>query len=177
MSCIIVNMPKTYALSHKTAIDAPPNVVWRHITEVDITTFNHPAYLRLLDVPKPLRAEIIDAGVGGVRIAHFGNGRRFSQSITTWQPNVHYAFTFKADKGFRVGYLLDLADGSFQMKAGSYQIDPTSGGVCLTLTSHYQLSGVAGALLRLPVRVVLEFFQRYLLRGIKANAERDAAAL
>jgi hypothetical protein len=126
-----------------------------------------------LGIPKPLRAEIVATGVGGARIAYFANGRRFSQIITDWQPPEQYAFTFQPDAGFRVVYLLDLSDGPFQMKAGAYQILPTQDGVRLSLSSQYMLEGIRGALLRLPVRLVSGFFQRYLLRGIKANAERQ----
>jgi hypothetical protein len=109
-----------------------------------------------------------------VRVAHFSNGRRFSQEITEWRPPERYAFTFKADPGFRVGYCLDLADGPFRMVAGAYQIDRAGSGARLALSSEYELRGVAGALLRIPVRLVLRLFQAYLLRGIRMNAERGS---
>jgi hypothetical protein len=86
----------------------------------------------MLGIPKPLRAEIVESGVGGARIAYFANGRRFSQIITTWQPYEQYAFTFQADPGFRVAYLLDLSAGPFQMKSGSYQITPHQDSLLLT---------------------------------------------
>ncbi len=165
-----------HTIEHSTFINAPAEVVWQHITEVDIASFRHPAYFALLGIPKPLRAEIVRAGVGGARTAFFANGRRFIQQITAWQPFERYAFTFQADPGFRVGYLLDLADGPFRMAAGAYHITPGDGGVTLALSSAYELHGLAGLGLRLPVRLVLELFQRYLLRGIKANAEREKRA-
>ena len=155
-------------------INAPAKVVWQHITEVDIASFRHPAYFSILGIPKPLRAEVIEAGLGGARTAYFANGLRFVQVITEWLPHERYAFTFKADPGFRAAYFLDLSSGPFQMKAGSYRIVPGSNGIWLSLTSRYELRGVVGAFLSLPVRVVLTLFQRYLLRGIKVNAERDA---
>lgn len=164
-----------HRIVHKTAIQAPAEIVWQHVTEVDIASFQHPAYLSLLSIPKPLRAEVTQPGVGGRRVAYFDNGRTFTQVITTWHPPTRYDFTFNAEPGFRVAYLLDLADGPFQMKAGAYRIVAAQAGVQLTLASEYQLSGVFGWCLRLPVWLVLNLFQRYLLRGIKANAERDAA--
>ena len=146
--------------------------VWQHVTEVDITSFQHPTYFSLLDIPKPLRAEIVEYGVGGARVAHFSNGRRFSQIITKWQPNEHFAFTFRADPGFRAAYLLDLSNGPFSMTSGAYQITAKQGMVHLTLSSLYTLRGASGLALYVPVRLTLELFQRYLLKGIKANAER-----
>lgn len=155
-------------------IAAPAETVWQAVTNVDIAAFRHPAYLSLLGIPKPLRAELLQTGLGGVRIAYFANKRRFIQEITVWQPPVQYAFTFKADPGFRVGYCLDLADGPFRMLAGAYKLNPTVRGTRLTLSSQYELRGIPGAFLRVPVRVVLHLFQTYLLQGIQANAERDA---
>jgi hypothetical protein len=38
----------------------------------------------------------------------------------------------------------------------------------------HELRGVAGVCLGVPVRLVLGLFQRYLLRSIRANAERSA---
>jgi hypothetical protein len=164
---------KQYTIEHAIHIRATAVSVWQHITQVDIASFRHPLYLSLLGIPKPLRAEVTRPGVGGARTAYFANGLRFTQEITEWQPSQRYDFTFQADPGFRVAYLLDLSDGPFQMKAGSYRIVPGEDGVQLTLTSRYELNGIGGLSLHIPVRLVLELFQRYLLRGIKANAERE----
>lgn len=162
-----------HAIEHSTQIHASAETVWQHITEVDIASFRHPAYLALLGIPKPLRAEILAPGVGGARTAFFANDRRFTQEITAWQPYEHYAFTFRAGPGFRVAYLLDLAEGPFRMKAGAYHLMPEQEGVRLSLSSQYELYGLVGLSLWLPVRLVLALFQRYLLQGIKANAERQ----
>jgi hypothetical protein len=161
-----------YTIEHALQINASAQSVWQHITAVDIASFRHPAYFALLGIPKPLRAEVVEPGVGGARTAFFSNGLHFSQEITDWQPYERYAFTFRADPGFRVAYFLDLADGPFRMKAGAYQITPGDGGVRLSLSSQYELYGIVGVCLRVPVRLILALYQQYLLRGIKTNAER-----
>ena len=76
-------LEKQYTVTHSIQIQASPEAVWHHITEVDIASFKHPAYFSVLGIPKPLRAEIVESGVGGARIAYFAKGRRFSQVITT----------------------------------------------------------------------------------------------
>lgn len=162
-----------HTIERSLHINASAESVWRHITEVDIASFRHPTYFSVLGIPKPLRAEVVEPGVGGARTAFFSNGLWFSQQITQWQPHERYAFTFRAAPGFRVAYVLDLSDGPFRMKAGTYRIAPGQGGVRLSLSSQYELRGIMGACLRVPVRLVLDLFQRYLLRGIKANAERQ----
>ena len=163
-------------IASDTWVDAPAETVWDHITQVDIASFRHPPLFSLLGIPKPLRAETTEFGVGGTRTAFFSQDRRFEQKITRWEPFQHFAFTFQASPNFRVGYLLDLAGGPFRMTAGAYRLTPERGGVGLRLSSEYVLDGPVGVLLFVPVRIVLILFQRYLLRGIKANAERDAAA-
>jgi hypothetical protein len=159
-------------VEQSTRIAARPEAVWREVTDVDIASFRHPPYLAALGIPKPLRAEVVRSGVGGARVAYFSNGLRFSQEITAWEPCAHYAFTFKPDPGFRVAYLLDLADGPFRMVSGAYRLAPVEGGTVLSLSSDYELRGLAGALLGVPVRLVLRLFQAYLLRGLGQNAVR-----
>jgi hypothetical protein len=163
-----------HTIEHLVDIAAPAESVWHEVINVDIASFRHPAYLSLLGIPKPLRAEVVREGVGGARIAFFAHDRRFSQEITEWQPPERYSFTFKADPGFRVAYFLDLSDGPFRMAAGGYRISPSELGTKLSLSSHYELHGVLGACLRLPVKLVLHLFQKYLLRGIRVNSERRA---
>jgi hypothetical protein len=153
-------------------VAAAPHRVWQEVTQVDIASFSHPAYLSALGIPKPLRAEVIRPGVGGARIAYFSNQLRFTQEITEWQPPERYAFTFKADPGFRVGYCLDLSEGPFRMVAGEYRLNGTEKGTRLILSSQYELCGVMGACLQFPVRRVLHLFQTSLLRGLRANSER-----
>jgi hypothetical protein len=164
-------------IEHSILVNATAEAVWQHITAVDITSFRHPPYFAILGIPKPLRAEVVAPGVGGTRTAFFTHQHTFVQTITAWQPYEWYAFTFHASPGFRVVYCLDLADGPFRMQAGAYHIASNPEGVRLALASQYVLYGRAGVCLPVPVRLVLALFQRYLLRGIKANAERQARPL
>lgn len=167
---------RQYTIEGGIGIDAQAETVWQHITEVDIAAFQHPPLFSLLDIPKPLRAEITEPGLNGRRTAFFSNGQRFSQVITEWRPYEQYDFTFQATPGFRVAYLFNLHSGPFQMKAGSYRIIKQQDGIKLTLASLYELRGLVGFLIYLPVTIVMNLFQAYLLSGIKANAERQEQA-
>ena len=104
-------------------IQAPPELVWEHITNVRIEQFSDPWIFRLLGVPKPLSADLLKAGEGGSRIAYFDSGKRFIQEITVWRPFEEYSFDFNPEKGFRVGYFFDLSDGVFQVPNGSYSLE------------------------------------------------------
>ncbi len=163
---------RRHSLEQSVFVDASAASIWREVTQVDLASFRHPAYLAILGIPKPLHAEVVRSGVGGTRIATFSNGLRFCQEITDWQPHQCYAFTFRADPGFRVAYCLDLSGGPFRMVSGAYRIRPEQAAAELSLSSQYELHGIFGLLLSWPVRLVLHVFQAYLLGGIKANAER-----
>ena len=154
---------RTKIIAHTQYIQASSSCVWRHITEVDIASFPHSLWLSVLGIPKPLRAEILQSGVGGSRVAYFGNGKRFSQDITVWEPHKEYCFEFHPDEGFGVGYILDLATGPFQMSSGRYTISVEKEGVLLELQSTYQLLGLFGYILQIPVYLTLCGFQKYLL--------------
>ena len=92
------------------SVRAPIANVWEQITNVDIHSFPHPRYFRFLGIPNPLRAEVIDSGVGGQRIAYFDTGKRFVQRITVWEPNREYAFTFNPEPGFAM--LIEIPAGT-----------------------------------------------------------------
>jgi hypothetical protein len=164
-------MRSEHSIETSLRVRAEAATVWREITRVDLASFRPPIHLALLGIPRPVRAEIARPGAGGARTAFLSNGRRFSQEITEWQPPTRYAFTFRPDPGFRVGYFFDLADGPLRMIDGSYLVVPADEGVWLRLSSRYELHGVAGWWGRAPVRMLLRSLQTHLLNGIRANAE------
>ena len=153
-------------------VKATIDVIWRNVTEVDISNFRHPWYLALLDIPKPLSAEVIKGDVGGARIAYFENGKKFSQFITKWEPMRHYGFTFSPDPDFRVCFFFDISSGVFQMISGAYELNEKEQFVELSLTSNYRLRP-PWEWLNIPVRTVLTLFQKYLLSSIASNSEKS----
>lgn len=87
-----------------------------------------PLIFRRLDVPKPLRAQLLSDGAGGSRTAHFANGKKFEQKILIWEPYARYSFQFNPEPGFRVGYIFELSAGLLRMLAGSYYLRQDEGG-------------------------------------------------
>ena len=152
-------------------ITAAPATVWDNITNVKIDQFSDPVVFRMLGIPRPLKAEIISAGIGGKRIAYFDSGKRFIQEITSWQPFERYSFNFNPEKGFMVGHFFDLSDGIFRVPGGSYLLKETAGGTSLQLSTTYSLDRRIYLLFNMPVRIILNAFQQYLLSSIKKNSE------
>ena len=160
-------------LESQIIIFAPAEKVWKNITNVNIENFAEPWFFRLLDIPKPLKAEVTQNGRGGKRIAYFENGKRFIQEIKVWNYPDEYSFTFNPENGFKVGYIFDLSSGVFRMLSGKYILVPQENGILLTLKSRYSIERKLNWLLGLPIYFVLLIFQKYLLESIKKNSESD----
>jgi hypothetical protein len=161
----------TRTLSSQINIRGDRQTIWDKITNVQIEEFSHPTIFQLLDIPKPLKAEIICDGVGGSRIAYFDNKKRFVQEILIWNPLTEYSFSFHPEHGFRVAYFFDLSDGVFQIPTGSYYLSE-NGQVTLKLQTTYSIHKYLFVLLYIPVTIVLKIFQRFLLTSIKINSEK-----
>jgi hypothetical protein len=157
-------------LSSGIRVFATPETVWRNITNVRIDSSVPPRIFTLLGIPKPLHAELFDEPPERRRVAYFSNGKRFSQEITSWQPLEGYAFTFRADSGFMVAYVLDLSQGPFRLVSGEYHMVQSGGGIEVTLISTYVVEGLM-RLFSIPIAIVMSAFQRYLLSAIKKSCE------
>jgi hypothetical protein len=148
-----------------------PEIIWDNITNVKIEQFSDPTIFKLLDIPKPLKAEIISEGQGGKRIAYFDTGKRFIQEILVWKPLKEYSFSFNPEKGFKVLYFFELSEGVFQIPTGAYYLTTTGKTTTLKLTTTYSIDKRLYFLFNIPVILILKAFQRYLLTSIKKNSE------
>jgi hypothetical protein len=148
-----------------------PEVIWDNITNVKIEQFSDPTIFKLLDIPKPLKAEIISEGQGGKRIAYFDTGKKFIQEILVWKPLTEYSFSFNPEKGFKVLYFFELSEGVFQIPTGAYYLTTTGQNTTLKLTTTYSIDKRLYFLFNIPARIILKAFQRYLLTSIKKNSE------
>lgn len=158
-------------LESKIDIQGKPETIWDNITNVKIEQFSDPTIFKILDIPKPLRAEVISEGQGGKRIAYFDNGKRFIQEILIWKPLKEYSFSFNPEKGFKVCYLLELSEGVFQIPSGAYHLKTVGQTTTLKLTTTYSIDRRLNILFCIPARLILKSFQRYLLKSIKKNSE------
>ncbi|MCF6401444.1 hypothetical protein L3C95_01080 [Chitinophaga filiformis] len=158
-------------LGSSIEINSRPEIIWENIINVKIEQFSDPAIFKLLDIPKPVRADIISDGQGGKRIAYFANGKRFIQEILTWKPLTEYSFSFNPEKGFKVLYFFDLAEGVFQIPTGAYYLTTRGRTTFLKLSTTYSMDKRLYFLFNIPARLILKAFQRYLLTSIKKNSE------
>lgn len=158
-------------LHSSIAITAPPETIWENITNVKIEQFSDPFIFKLLNIPKPLSAEVISEGKGGRRVAYFDTGKKFMQEIIEWKPFTEYSFSFNPEKGFRVCYFFELSEGVFRIPSGAYLLTTDKAITTLQLSTTYSIDKRLYFLFNLPVRIILKAFQRYLLTSIKKNSQ------
>lgn len=160
---------RSKTVSNTVHIKSNSKDVWNEITHVMINKLSFPTLLSILGIPKPLKAQVIKEGIGGYRTAHFSNGAMFQQEILEWELHKKYRFSFNASDNFKVGHVMNLAHGPFEINTGEYTLNETTQGLILELSSDYRLNGVMGYLFHLPFRIVVYRFQKYLLKAIEAN--------
>lgn len=158
-------------LGSSVEINSRPEIIWENITNVKIEQFSDPAIFKVLDIPKPLKADVISDGQGGKRIAYFGNGKTFVQEILVWRPLTEYSFSFNPERGFKVLYFFELSEGVFQIPTGAYYLTTRGKTTILKLTTTYSIDKRLYFLFNIPARMILKAFQRYLLASIKKNSE------
>ena len=166
-----MNTCYSHLISSAVTVPGTLENAWETITTVEIAHFRFPWYFRLMNIPKPIRAEIVQEGAGGSRIAYFDNGKRFIQEIETWEKLHTYSFSFRSGDGFKAGYCFDLFNGVFRVRKGTYFLKILENGIRIELQTEYTIRKNSNWLLSIPARVVLNVFQRYLLHTIQANAE------
>lgn len=165
----------TKIITSDILIQASSETIWEQITNVRIEAFSDPFLFKLLDIPKPLKADVTKEGLGGSRIAYFDNDKKFIQKITAWEYLKTYTFTFHPEENFRTGYFFDLANGPFRMISGTYDLKAENDQIRLYLQTKYSVSRSQKWFLGFPIRMVLLIFQRYLLKSIKRISEAHAS--
>ena len=79
-----------YEVMTVVEIDAPPEVVWKHVTQFPDLPPPEQWYFRT-GIAYPKRARIVGEGVGATRYCEFTTGT-FVEPITVWQPGHRLAF-------------------------------------------------------------------------------------
>jgi hypothetical protein len=154
-------------------ISASSKVIWDNITNVRIEQFPDLFIFKILDIPKPIKAEVVSEGKGGRRIAYFNTGKRFMQEIIDWVPFDRYSFSFNPELGFRVCYFFELSEGIFRIPFGEYSILNQGQKTFLKLNTTYSIDRRFYLFLQFPVWFILKIFQRYLLTSIKNISQRN----
>lgn len=129
-------------------IDAPPAAVWPLVASVDSIRpeEQRPALFLAMGFPRPVAATLSHEGVGGVRVATFEGGLRFTETVTTWEPGRRLRFTIRANGDSIPPTTLDehvrMGGRYFDVLVGEYELVPLDGGrrTHLVLRSEHRLN-------------------------------------
>jgi len=129
-------------------IDAPPAAVWPLVASVDSIRpeEQRPALFLRMGFPRPVAATLSHEGVGGVRVATFEGGLRFTETVTVWEPGRRLRFTIRANGDSIPPTTLDehvrMGGRYFDVLVGEYELVPLDGGrrTRLLLRSEHRLN-------------------------------------
>ncbi|MFN2567347.1 MAG: SRPBCC family protein [Gemmatimonadaceae bacterium] len=159
-------------------IDAPPDVVWRHVIAFPPLA-EPPALVFRLGVAYPLRAEIVGRGVGAVRHCVFSTGA-FVEPITVWEPGRRVSFDVAAQPpplhewSPYAGVVPPHLDGYFRSRRGEFRLVPLAGGrTRLEGSTWYEMRLYPEAYWVLFADALVSGIHRRVLRHVQTLAEAD----
>lgn len=161
-------------------IAASPAQVWRQIRSVPrITEAEHgPSWSHRLGFPRPTEAVLEGTGVGSVRYARFEGDVLFVEKVTEWEENKRLSFSIAADTKNIPPTTFDehvtIGGPYFDVLHGTYWIEALGPDrVVLHLSSDQRLSTGFNFYSQWWTVWLMNDLQSYILRIIKARAERD----
>lgn len=170
--------PPMLTLTTTVVIDAPPEVVWRHLLAYpDMAT---PAYWPFrVGMAAPLRAELVGTGLGATRYCVFTTGRA-QETITQWEPPTNLAFLVLNTPPPMVewspygGIHPPHLEGYLESKAARFELRALPGGRTeLTGTSWYQNGLFPAAYWRLWSDAIIKDVHLSVFAHVKELSEAD----
>jgi hypothetical protein len=170
--------PTEFAVSSELAVNARPEIVWKHVISFDELPPPHEWIFRL-GVAYPQRAEIDGRGVGALRRCIFSTGA-FVEPITIWDEPNRLAFDVVAQpdplselspyRNLRPPHL----DGYFDSHRGEFRLCRTSNGTLLSGTTWYSNRMEPQVYWRLWSDALIHRIHMRVLEQIKREAEAGA---
>jgi uncharacterized protein YndB with AHSA1/START domain len=158
-------------------IDAPPDVVWRHVVRVPWIGEGEQrtGLFQKIGIPRPLEATLDGEGVGALREARFAGGIRFHERITEWEPQHRLGFTITADADSIPVDVLDahvrVGGEHFDVDFGRFTLEPHGRGTRLRLESRHHVRTHLNFYAHLWTDAVMRDIQSNICRVIRRRAE------
>lgn len=173
---------QTVQVSSSVEVNAPAATIFRGLAAVDTieATEYQAGIWNRLGVPRPIRATVDKAALGGHRTGHFEGGLRFDEVITAFDAPRKMAFDIAVDPSTLRPNSTErhaLEGGYFRFIDATYTLDPLDGErTRLTLSSRYVVKSTVYAYGNLFGRALVGDFQERVLAVLKLRAERRAPA-
>jgi hypothetical protein len=127
-------------------IHASADTIWNNVIRVSTISpeQDHGTLTNLLGFPRPIRAELNYAGVGGSRQAIFSKGLVFEEVVKTYEPEKKMYFSIKADPHTIPSTTMDkhiiIGGDYFDVLDGNYELEKLDNRTFrLHLYSHFIL--------------------------------------
>lgn len=143
---LIPDLPARYEANTYADIHAPAGKIWANVLRVRAIPeqADHGTLTRFLGFPRPIRAELNYAGVGGSRQAIFSKGLIFKEVVLEYsdQKKMHFSITANPQDipSTTMDRHLVIGGDYFDVLDGTYELEQLNGSVCrLHLYSHFTL--------------------------------------
>lgn len=166
-----------HTVETQITINADAETVWENIVRVEPIQESERPYSVLFSffgAPKPLEADMLGAGVGGIRRGHFDGGLQFVETISTWEPAKRIEWDITPDNAGKLLAPWNAIGGKpFAVPHAAYWIEPIGDHqVILHLNSTHRLTTRFNAYGSIWTQWGMGEFQNYILKIIKARAEK-----
>ena len=156
-------------------IAGTPEIVWNNIIRMDTISpeEQRPSFYHTMGIPRPIRAQLDQEAVGGIRQGEFEFGLMFYETITVWEPNETVRFTVDVHQNPQSSpVLMQIGGKYFDITEAGYQIEEVDAEhVRLTLNSTYRLSTNFNFYGAFWSDWIMHDFQSYVLQTVKNRVE------
>jgi len=171
-------LPTAYTAYTEIDINAPAGRIWENVVRVkEIPEKEDKGYLTsFLSFPRPIKAELNYAGVGGSRQAIFSKGLVFHEAVLEYANEKHMHFTIKAYPYEIPSTTMDkhivIGGDYFDVLDGTYDLERLNDSTCrLHLYSHFQLKTHFNFYASWWARWIMKDIQNNILQVIKKRSE------
>lgn len=171
-------LPARYEAYTVADIHAPAKKVWDNVLRVRTipASADHGTLTRMLGFPRPIRAELDFAGVGGSRLAVFSKGLIFKETVREYEDQKKMFFSIKADPQTIPSTTMDqhvvIGGDYFDVLDGTYTLERLNDSVCrLHLYSHFTLRTTFNFYASWWAGLIMKDIQNNILEVIKTRCE------
>lgn len=172
-------IPGKYKAYTEIDIHATKAQIWQNVTRVRAisTKQDSASFTRFLGFPRPVKAELDTAGIGGKREAIFDKGLIFHETVIAYQPLKSMTFTIKANPYEIPSATMDkhivVGGDFFDVLTGTYELEQLDGQTYkLKLYSNFKLSTTFNFYASIWANWIMKDIQTNILKVIKARAEQ-----
>ncbi|WP_343670239.1 hypothetical protein [Chitinophaga sp.] len=175
----IGNIPGRYKADTHIDIHAPAAKIWENVTRVrEIPPSQDKGWLtKVLDFPRPVKAELDRTAVGGVREAIFTGGLVFHETVTEYVDQQKMVFTIKANPYEIPSTTMDehivIGGEFFDVLNGTYELEQLGKDYYrVHLYSHFKLNTTFNFYASVWAGWIMRDIQDNILQVLKSRCEK-----